>query len=113
LTGSTTPLMGAPGAVLLYALLALLLWPRDGKTGASPAETSIISRVAPAAWVLLWGGLAYFALLPANDSPSARHGMLAGMADREPRPIAPGHHTGELEVPTRWRRGSTAPGLRA
>lgn len=87
LTGSASPLMGSPGAVILYALLALLLWPRDGKTGASLAETSIVSRIAPAAWVLLWGSQAYFALLPANDSPSALHGMLAGMAGGEPRPI--------------------------
>jgi hypothetical protein len=88
LSGSATPLMGAPGAVILYALLGLLLWPREAETGASLAETSIISRIAPPAWVLLWGSEAYFALLPANDSPAALHGMLAGMADGEPRPIA-------------------------
>lgn len=88
LTGSASPLMGSPGAVILYALLALVLWPREGKTGASLAETSIISRVAPVAWVLLWGSEAYFALLPANDSPSALHGMLAGMAGGEPQPVA-------------------------
>jgi hypothetical protein len=88
LTGSPMPLMGAPGAVILYALLALLLWPKEGKSGGSLAETSIINRVAPVAWVLLWGSEAYFALLPANDSPSALHGMLAGMAGGEPQPIA-------------------------
>jgi hypothetical protein len=88
LTGTTTPLAGAPGAVILYALLALVLWPREGRTGQSLAETSIFSRFAPWAWVLLWGSEAYFALLPANDSPAALHGMLAGMADGEPRPIA-------------------------
>ena len=87
LAGSPSPLMGAPGAVILYALLALLLWPRDDETGASLADTSIVTRIAPAAWVLLWASEAYFALLPTNDSPSALHGMLAGMADGEPRPI--------------------------
>ena len=88
LAGSATPLMGAPGAVILYALLALLLWPHAGRTGDSLAETSIISRYAPLAWVLLWGSEAYFALLPANDSPTSLHGMLADMAAGEPRPIA-------------------------
>ena len=34
------------------------------------------------------GGGTYFALLPANDSPQALHGMLTGMADGEPQPIA-------------------------
>jgi hypothetical protein len=88
LTGTTTLLAGAPGAVILYALLALVLWPGEGKTGASIADTSIFSRLAPLAWVLLWGSEAYFALLAANDSPAALHGMLTGMADGEPRPIA-------------------------
>jgi hypothetical protein len=88
LAGSAAPLMGAPGAVILYALLALLLWPGAEDAGGSVAETSILKRVAPAAWLLLWGSEAYFALLPANDSPSALHGMLAGMADGEPHPIA-------------------------
>jgi hypothetical protein len=88
LAGSAAPLMGAPGAVILYALLALLLWPKADDAGGSVAETSVLSRVAPAAWLLLWGSEAYFALLPANDSPAALHGMLAGMADGEPRPIA-------------------------
>jgi hypothetical protein len=88
LAGSAVPLMGAPGAVILYALLALLLWPAAEETGGSLAETSIFRRVAPLAWVLVWAGEAYFALLPANDSPRALQGMLAGMADGEPHPIA-------------------------
>ena len=88
LAGSAAPLMGSPGAVILYALLALLLWPAADDAGRSLAETSIIRRAAPLAWVLLWGSEAYFALLPANDSPQALHGMLTGMADGEPQPIA-------------------------
>ncbi len=86
--GSAAPLMGAPGAVILYALLALLLWPRAEEEGASLAETSVVWRIAPVAWVLVWAGEAYFALLPANDSASSLHGMLAGMTDGEPRAIA-------------------------
>ena len=82
------PLMGSPGAVVLYALLALLLWPGDNDAGLSLAETSILHRVAPLPWLLLWGSQAYFALLPANDSPTALHGMLTDMADGEPKPIA-------------------------
>lgn len=85
--GSAVPLMGAPGAVILYALLALLVWPAADEVGSSAACTSILRRVAPVAWLLLWGSEAYFALLPANDSPAALHGMLAGMADGEPHAI--------------------------
>ncbi len=88
LAGSAAPLMGAPGAVILYALLALLLWPKADNAGRSLAETSILGRIAPLAWLLLWASEGYFALLPANNSPAALHGMLASMADGEPRPIA-------------------------
>src|SRR3984957_21332296 len=36
LTGTASPLSGAPGPVILYALLAVLLWPRDrGATAGS------------------------------------------------------------------------------
>jgi hypothetical protein len=88
LAGSAAPLTGAPGAVILYALLALLLWPAADDAGRSLAETSILRRAAPLAWLLLWGSEAYFALLPANDSSHALHGMFADMADGEPQLIA-------------------------
>ena len=35
LTGNASPVDGAPGAVILYALLAVLLWPAD-RTAAAP-----------------------------------------------------------------------------
>jgi hypothetical protein len=39
LAGTATPLTGAPGAVLLYALLAVLLWPADRPPAArAPAD---------------------------------------------------------------------------
>ena len=33
LSGAASPLNGAPGAVILYALLAVLLWPADREAG--------------------------------------------------------------------------------
>ena len=36
--------------------------------------------VARAAWLVLWGSLAYFAVLPANRAPGGPHDMIAGMA---------------------------------
>ncbi len=36
-SGTANPVNGAPGAVLLYAVLAVLLWPAD-RTGASPVS---------------------------------------------------------------------------
>lgn len=88
LAGSAAPLMGAPGAVILYAVMAFLLWPGKEEGASSLAEASIVRRLAPLLWLVTWASEAYFALLPANDSPAALHGMLAGMADGEPAPIA-------------------------
>jgi hypothetical protein len=97
LTGAASPVSGAPGPVILYALLAVLLWPRDrGGTApgsAGPAVSFVAARAvgAPAAralWLVLWSSLAYFALLPANRAPQALHAMLSGMTEGEPAWLA-------------------------
>ena len=96
LTGTASPVSGAPGPVVLYALLAVLLWPRD-RGRAVPAEGSSVPFVAaravgaPAAralWLILWASLAYFALLPANRAPQALPGLLSGMTRAEPAWLA-------------------------
>jgi hypothetical protein len=86
LTGDVSPVSGAPGAVILYALLAVLLWPADrpGKPAPFVAARAVGAPVARAVWLVLWLSLAYFALLPANRAPQALHDMIAGMADGEP-----------------------------
>jgi hypothetical protein len=87
LTGSASPVNGAPGAVILYALLAVLLWPHD-RQNAPPARfiaaRAVGLRTAKVLWLILWGSLAYFAVLPANRTPQGLHDMIAGMADGEP-----------------------------
>jgi hypothetical protein len=85
LTGSASPVNGAPGAVIIYALLAVLLWPagRD-KPAPFTAARAVGAPVARALWLLLWLSLAYFALLPANRAPQALNGMIAGMESGEP-----------------------------
>jgi hypothetical protein len=98
LTGTASPVSGAPGPAVLYALLAVLLWPRDrGSTGgpagdrpvppvAAPfaAARAVGAQAARAVWLILWASLAYFALLPANRSPQALHGTLSGLTAGEP-----------------------------
>jgi hypothetical protein len=86
LSGSANPVSGAPGAVILYALLAVLLWPA-GRPGVTVTCTAARAVGAPAArllWLVLWGSLAYFALTPANRAPQALQDMLAGMTGGEP-----------------------------
>jgi len=86
LTGDVSPVNGAPGAVILYALLAVLLWPSDrpGRLAPFVAARAVGVPVARALWLVLWLSLAYFALLPGNRAPQALHDMIAGMTDGQP-----------------------------
>ena len=85
LNGGASPLNGAPGGVILYALLAVLLWPADRGTPARfPAARAVGAHVARVLWLVLWLSLAYFALTPANRAPGAVSGMISGMTDGEP-----------------------------
>jgi len=85
LSGAASPLNGAPGAVIIYALLAVLLWPADRDLAASfAAGRAVGAHVARAMWLVLWLSLAYFALTPANRAPQALNGMIAGMESGQP-----------------------------
>ena len=85
LSGAASPLNGAPGAVILYALLAVLLWPADREVPAPfTAARAVGTHVARALWLVLWLSLAYFALTPANRAPQGLNGMIAGMESGEP-----------------------------
>ena len=77
LAGTASPVDGAPGAVLLYGLLAVLLWPADRRSAdrgpadrgpAAPftAARAVGRRVAQASWLVVWLSLAALALLPAS-----------------------------------------------
>jgi len=86
LNGGASPLNGAPGAVILYALLAVLLWPADRGRAPAPftAARAVGAPAARALWLVLWLSLAYFALLPGNRAPQALNGLIAGMESGEP-----------------------------
>jgi hypothetical protein len=85
LTGNASPLNGAPGAVILYALLAVLLWPADrDRTAPFVAGRAIGRRVARGLWLVLWASLAFFAVQPASRAPRAISGMISGMAAGQP-----------------------------
>ena len=73
-----------PGAVILYGLLAVLLWPApDGPHGGSLAAASPLGPVvARLAWVLLWASLAYDTLLAASRAGLAA--LVSGQGAGEP-----------------------------
>ncbi len=85
LSGAASPLNGAPGAVIIYALLAVLLWPADRDVRATfTAARAVGAPVARGLWLVLWLSLAYFALTPANRAPQAVSGMISGMESGNP-----------------------------
>jgi hypothetical protein len=89
--GTANPVNGAPGAVILYALLAVLLWPKErGAVGPAPfvAARWVGEPIANALWALLWCSLAYLALLGPNRSPRHLHDLIGGEASGEPRWLA-------------------------
>jgi hypothetical protein len=98
----TGALNGAPGAALLYAVLAVLLWPRRAAaatgSGVSAADDGLLGgRGARWCWVVLWAGLAALELAPANHDPVVPAGEASGVAEREPGWLAAlNEHAGRL-----------------
>jgi hypothetical protein len=82
LAGTASPVNGAPGAVLLYALLAVLLWPADRDPSAPfVAARAVGRRVARASWLAVWLGLAFLALLAASQASQAISGAASGQPE--------------------------------
>jgi hypothetical protein len=69
-SGSASAFTGAPGASILYGLLAVLLWP-SAREEPSEAARFIGARWSQVVWLVLWGLLAFLAFLPANRSANA------------------------------------------
>jgi len=89
-SGTANPVNGAPGAVLLYAVLAVLLWPggRTTVTARFVAARAVGASVARGVWIVLWGLLACVALLGANRSPQGLHQIVTQMRTGQPRWLA-------------------------
>ncbi|MGO8871401.1 MAG: hypothetical protein ACLQPH_08360 [Acidimicrobiales bacterium] len=86
LNGTANPVNGAPGAVMIYALLAMLLWPSDrvGDKVHFIAGRAVGAPTARALWLVLWGSLSYFAVLGTNRSSRGLHNLITTAATGEP-----------------------------
>ena len=89
-SGTANPINGAPGAVLLYAVLAVLLWPADRTTATTSfiAARAVGGSVARGVWIVMWGLLGCVALFGANRSPQGLHQIVSQMATGQPRWLA-------------------------
>jgi hypothetical protein len=91
LTSNTlpSPLMGAPGAVILYALIGLLVWPTNKEQGRSPADMGPLGdRGGLYAWSLLWLLSAGLWIVNVNRAQEATHAMIKAMAQASPHWLA-------------------------
>jgi hypothetical protein len=92
-SGSASLITGAPGAVLLYALVALLVWPR--RPGTSPdrvspvaAESVVGSWGGRAMWAAIWVGSAVYQVLPADRPDGSISSAIRSTAAGEPHVLA-------------------------
>jgi len=90
-TGHASLVTGAPGAVLLYAVLALAAWPGTGLRSSAGLRDAAIPRWFPFAWLVLWIGGALLQVLPSQRGTAALHDQL-GSADGTPGWLASLHH---------------------
>ena len=83
--GAASLLDGAPGAALLYGVLAVAAWPPshldDGHTEPPP-------RWTVKAWSLLWIGFGALTLFPANDSARGTASPIVANITMVPAPLA-------------------------
>jgi hypothetical protein len=116
LTSSASAVSGAPGAVILYGFLAIVVWPvgddpdrvavRD--TTRSVATDRLGKVPASVAWFVLWGSLAYFEIQSAIRNPSDVSGTVVGMEAGEPRWLG-SVDSGTVSLLTRHALGVSIP----
>ncbi|HEV2372988.1 MAG TPA: DUF5134 domain-containing protein [Streptosporangiaceae bacterium] len=84
-TGQANPVTGAPGAVILYAVLAVILWPADRDESApSAAASSLGRRAACSLWLFIWGGLGCLCLVLGLRAPASLRESLVAMTQGQP-----------------------------
>jgi hypothetical protein len=76
--GSASIISGAPGSVLVYALLALAAWPRGGRSNIAPP------RWLPYAWATFWIGGAVYQALPGNNTSADLAGQITAFPGPSP-----------------------------
>jgi hypothetical protein len=92
LTGTASPLTGAPGAVLLYGAIAVLVWPRDraaakdtvGVASSAAASGPLGVTAALAVWAAFWVGSAVLWLMPASRGQGSLSKLISSAASGQP-----------------------------
>ena len=84
-SGAGTPLGGGPGAVLFYAVLAVLLWPSQGPNSPFVAARNVGHTAARLVWTAVWLLLALLTVVGNGRSPHALHDIVVKLSSGQPR----------------------------
>jgi hypothetical protein len=82
--GTATPFGGGPGGVLFYALLAMLLWPKEGSNLPFVAARKVGERAAKAIWAITWLLLSVLSVVGSGRQSQALHDLVAGLDSGQP-----------------------------
>lgn len=87
--GMASPLTGAPGAVVVYLLIGLLVWPSARPERVSAASGGALGDTGGRiVWAVLWLVLAALLLLPDNLGANALSQTLLGASTTGPGPLS-------------------------
>lgn len=87
--GMASSLTGAPGAVIVYLLIGLMVWPTDRPERVSAASGGPLGDAGGRiVWAVLWVLLAVLMFLPDNFGRAAVSQTLAGAAGDAPGPLS-------------------------
>ncbi len=89
LNGSATIISGAPGAVLLYGLIGVLVWPTGQTSEVSASASGPFGDLGGrAVWAAVWTIDAVLQFLPMNSSKGALSSAITAGASGEPSLLA-------------------------
>jgi hypothetical protein len=89
-----SPLMGAPGAVLLYLLIGLLVWPKGDNEAGKPVDGGLLGRFGGRiVWSLVWLEAAVLWLLHVDRTGNAIRSQITMMAEASPHWLATNLHS--------------------
>ncbi len=89
-----SPLMGAPGAVAIYLLIGLLIWPKDENPNGTPVDGGLLGPLGGRiVWTVIWLEAAVLWMLHVDRTKSAIKEQINGMAEASPHWLATTQHS--------------------
>ncbi len=89
-----SPRMGAPGAVFLYLMIGLLVWPKDDNAAGKPVDGGLLGRLGGRiVWTVVWLEAAVLWMLHVDRSREAIKEQITGMAEVAPHWLAITQHS--------------------